>query len=65
MDQQRQLVLASTSRYPKALLERLGLAFEVAAPGVDEKVLPGEKPADTAVRCHATAYRQANLASNQ
>jgi len=50
MDQQRQLVLASTSRYRKALLERLGLAFEMAAPGVDETVLPGEKPADTALR---------------
>jgi 7-methyl-GTP pyrophosphatase len=50
MDQQRRLVLASTSRYRKALLERLGLAFEVAAPGVDEKVLPAEKPADTALR---------------
>ena len=30
------LVLASTSRYRRALLERLGLPFETAAPGVDE-----------------------------
>jgi septum formation protein len=50
MDQPRQLVLASTSRYRKELLTRLGLAFEVAAPGVDERVLPGEAPADTALR---------------
>jgi septum formation protein len=49
-DQSRRLVLASTSKYRKALLERLGLAFEVAAPGVDEQVLPGEAPADTALR---------------
>jgi septum formation protein len=31
------LVLASTSRYRRALLERLGLEFEQAAPGVDEE----------------------------
>jgi septum formation protein len=49
-DQSRRLVLASTSKYRKALLERLGLAFEVAPPGVDEQVLPGEAPADTALR---------------
>jgi septum formation protein len=48
--QSRQLVLASTSRYRKALLERLGLAFDIASPGVDETVLPNESPADTALR---------------
>jgi septum formation protein len=46
----RQLVLASTSRYRKALLERLGLAFEVCAPRVDEKALLDETPAETALR---------------
>jgi len=50
MEQSRRLVLASTSKYRKALLERLGLAFEVAAPGVDEEALPGEAPQDTALR---------------
>jgi septum formation protein len=50
MDNQRQLVLASTSRYRKALLGRLGLAFEVAAPQLDEQALPGEPPAATAAR---------------
>lgn len=50
MDQRRRLVLASTSRYRKDLLGRLGLAFETAAPGVDETALPGEAPADTALR---------------
>jgi len=44
------IVLASTSRYRRGLLERLGWPFEVAAPGVDEAPLPGERPADTAVR---------------
>jgi len=54
-------VLASTSRYRKALLERLGLAFEVAAPGVDEKVMPAEKPGDTALRlCVMKAKSVAN-----
>ncbi|HEY7241483.1 MAG TPA: Maf family protein, partial [Burkholderiales bacterium] len=37
--QPRRLVLASTSKYRKALLERLGLAFETAAPRVDERAL--------------------------
>ena len=50
MAQPRRLLLASTSKYRRALLERLGLAFEVAAPGVDEHALPGERPADTAHR---------------
>jgi septum formation protein len=50
MEPSRRLVLASTSKYRKALLERLGLAFEVAAPGVDERPLRGEAPAGTALR---------------
>ena len=50
MAQSRRLVLASTSAYRKALLERLGLAFEVASPQVDERALAGESPADTALR---------------
>ncbi len=32
------LILASTSPYRRALLERLGLPFEVASPGCDEEV---------------------------
>jgi 7-methyl-GTP pyrophosphatase len=46
----RQLVLASTSPYRRALLERLGLPFAVAAPNCDEAPLPGEAPQDTAMR---------------
>ena len=46
----RQLVLASTSKYRQALLARLGLAFDTAAPGVDEAPLPNELPAETALR---------------
>ena len=39
-----QLVLASTSPYRRALLERLGLAFETAAPDTDETPLENETP---------------------
>jgi MAF protein len=46
----RVLVLASTSRYRRELLARLGLPFDVVAPGVDEAALPGEAPAETALR---------------
>ena len=46
----RRLVLGSTSRYRRALLERLGTPFDVAAPDVDESPLPGERPAQTALR---------------
>lgn len=47
---QRPLVLGSTSRYRRELLERLNLPFEVAAPDVDETPLPGEAPRDLALR---------------
>jgi septum formation protein len=40
------LVLASTSTYRRQLLERFGQRFTVAAPEVDESVLPGETPVD-------------------
>lgn len=46
----RTLVLASTSRYRRALLNQLQLPFEVAAPDTDETPLPGEKPVETALR---------------
>ncbi len=44
------ILLASTSRYRRELLARLQLAFEVAAPGVDEAPHAGEAPRDTALR---------------
>ena len=46
----RAVVLGSTSRYRRELLQRLGLPFEVAAPEVDETPLPGEAPAALAQR---------------
>jgi septum formation protein len=44
------VLLASTSRYRRELLGRLGVEFEVAAPGVDESPLPGEAPRARAAR---------------
>jgi septum formation protein len=44
------LILASTSRYRRELLERLRLPFEVRAPEVDETPRPGEAPAALAQR---------------
>ncbi len=40
----RSVVLGSTSRYRRELLERLRIPFSVSAPGVDETPLPGEAP---------------------
>jgi len=44
------LILASTSAYRRALLERLGVPFETLAPGVDETPAPGEAPSALARR---------------
>ena len=44
------LILASTSRYRRELLQRLRLPFEVLSPEVDETPLPGEAPAALALR---------------
>lgn len=44
------LILASTSRYRRELLERLRIPFTCVSPEVDETPLPGERPADLACR---------------
>ena len=44
------LILASSSRYRRALLERLGLPFTVVVPEIDETPRSDERPAETAVR---------------
>ncbi len=46
----RTLVLGSTSRYRRELLQRLGLPFTVAAPDVDETPLQGEASRALALR---------------
>ncbi len=50
MPSPRQIVLASTSKYRRELLERLGMPFECADPGLGEASLAGEAPASTALR---------------
>ena len=44
------LILASTSPYRRALLERLRLPFEVADPAIDESYKAGESPVVLALR---------------
>lgn len=60
---ERPLVLGSTSRYRRELLQRLHLAFDVVSPHVDETPLPGETPAAIAQRlalakAHAVAAQR-------
>ena len=47
---QRPVILASTSRYRRELLNRLHLPFDVHAPEVDETALDGETPRALAER---------------
>lgn len=56
-----ELVLASTSRYRRELLERLGRPFRTLAPAIDETPQPGEPPAVLAARL-ALAKAQAAAA---
>lgn len=44
------LILASSSPYRRALLERLRIAFDVCVPALDETPLAAETPAATALR---------------
>lgn len=55
------LILASTSSYRRALLERLRVPFECVAPGVDEQRLPGEAPLDLARRLARAKAEAAGL----
>ena len=53
----RPLILGSTSRYRRELLERLRIPFTTAAPQVDESPLPGEAPRELALRLAAAKAR--------
>jgi septum formation protein len=53
----RRLLLASTSRYRRELLERLGLRFDVAKPEADERAIDGEGPDRMAARLADTKAR--------
>lgn len=60
MDEPRPaLILGSTSPYRRELLERLRLPFSVIRPEVDETPLPGEAPADLALRLALAKARAA------
>lgn len=56
------LLLASSSKYRRQLLERLGLPFESNSPDIDETPLPGESPEALVVRLAEAKARA--LASN-
>jgi septum formation protein len=49
-DRPPRLILASSSRYRRELLERLRIPFDILVPAVDETPLAGETPAATALR---------------
>lgn len=57
------LILASTSRHRRALLERLGLAFTAVAPGVDE-TRSFREPVEQLVRRLSRAKAEAVAAGN-
>ena len=44
------LILASSSRYRRELLDRLGVPYTCESPDVDETGIPGETPQDAALR---------------
>ena len=50
MPHEPELILASTSRYRRELLERLRIPFRALSPDTDETPLPGEAPAALAER---------------
>jgi len=50
----RPLILGSTSKYRRELLQRLRVPFEVVSPEVDETPHPNEAPSDLAMRLALT-----------
>jgi septum formation protein len=57
------LILGSTSRYRRELLERLRLPFAVQAPDVDETPQAGELPAELALRLALAKARAVAVAN--
>jgi septum formation protein len=56
---QPRLILASSSRYRRELLERLRIPFDVITPDIDETPLDGETPEATAIRLSIAKARAA------
>lgn len=61
---QKQIILASSSRYRQEVLSKLGLPFTVCAPNIDESPRPNETPADLVLRL-AIAKARAVLPTRQ
>lgn len=59
------LILASSSVYRRELLTHLQIAFSCISPDVDETVLPGEKPEQTALRLAQEKARKVALNNPQ
>lgn len=59
------LILASSSVYRRELLTHLQIAFSCISPDVDETVLPGEKPEQTALRLAQEKARKIALDNPQ
>ncbi len=57
-----QIILASSSIYRKALLERLPIKFLTATPAINEAALPAEEPKALAARL---AFEKAHCVANQ
>ncbi len=58
----RPLILASTSPFRRALLERIGLDFETSAPEVDERSRPRESPEALVMRLAQTKAKAGGAA---
>ncbi len=61
--QTREIVLASSSNYRKALIARLGLDCSSIAPDIDESALSGEAPVATATRLAQAKARKVAVAT--
>ena len=55
------LILASSSIYRRELLQRLQIPFNTVSPHVDETILDGEKPQDTALRLSQEKAKKVGL----
>ncbi len=56
------LILASSSKYRKMLLQRFGIPFDCQSPEIDETALPGESPTEWVTRL---AIRKAETVSRR
>jgi septum formation protein len=52
------LILASSSRYRREVLQKLHLPFECISPDIDETPLPGESPEQTSLRLAESKARK-------